>query len=60
MKILKIEDIKISDDKKLLDAENNITPYVESLIEKIHHEIPKGKEKTLKKLIKYIVKTWRK
>lgn len=53
MKTLKIEDINISDNLRLLDKEHCITPFVETLLEKMYFEIPKGKEKTLKKLIKY-------
>lgn len=53
MKTLKIEHLKITDDHTLLDKENNITPYIASLLEKLYFEIPKGKEKTLKKLLKY-------
>ncbi|OEK09414.1 hypothetical protein A8C32_11900 [Flavivirga aquatica] len=53
MKPLKIEAIKVSYDSSLLDKQNHITPYVSQLIEKLYYDIPKGKESTLKKLIKY-------
>ena len=46
---------KITTDDSLLDEQNNITPYVSSLITKLTQEIPKRKENTLKKLLKYTV-----
>ncbi len=44
---------KISTDSSLLDEQNHITPYVSSLLSKIHKELPKAKPNTLKKLLKY-------
>lgn len=44
---------KISTNSSLLDEQNYITPYVASLLSKIHQELPKAKPSTLKKLLKY-------
>ncbi|TXD53251.1 MULTISPECIES: DUF1186 domain-containing protein [unclassified Polaribacter] len=46
---------KISTDHSLLNEQNHITPYVASLLSKIHPELPKTKTNTLKKLLKYTV-----
>ena len=52
MNVLKIKDIVVSNDRSLQDKENGITPYVSSILDKLYHEIPKGKESTLKKWAK--------
>jgi len=46
---------KITTDSTLLDDQNHITPYVSKLLTKIYLDLPKGKESTLKKLLKYTV-----
>ncbi|MCF7566885.1 SEC-C domain-containing protein [Sabulilitoribacter arenilitoris] len=53
MKSLKLHTLKISNDNTLLDKQNQLTPYISRLLEKLYHDIPKGKESTLKKLLKY-------
>jgi len=47
---------KISTDSSLLDKENHITPYISSILVKLHSELPKQRKSTLEKLLKYVNK----